>query len=290
MPQDPELYDRRAVVTVDTLEIPCGTGGLDVTFDVTKDLTGKPNTADLRVYNLSADHRAELLTRAAKKTKDGKPLGVRVRIDAGYKALGISRIFEGDLRWLTHTREGVDWVTHLETGDGEYWISRAKIYKSWAPGTPVATVLKDVAQAIGAGDGNLLRALQGSALLGAGSTFVGGTATSGPAMKELTRLTKSAGLEWSIQDGALQVLGAGKGLDRDAILLDEAHGMVGSPSVDHKGLVSVKALLIPDLFPGRKVKLNAASLKGFYRIEKVKFSGSTFGQDWYADLDCRQVA
>lgn len=283
------LFNRQAVVTVDTLQLTCGVGGFDVSFDIQKDLTGKPNTCDVKIWNLSADHRAELSAKAAKKTSDGKPAGVLVRVDAGYKNQ-TARIFQGQVRHLYHQREGSDVVTFVETGDGEYYVSRSKIFKAWGPGSPVETVIRDVARALGVGDGNLINAIRGAALTAYGSTFTQGVAVNGKAFKELNRLTRSAGLEWSIQDGTLQVLGSGKSLDKEAVVVSADTGMVGSPTIDQKGVVSVKTLLITDIFPGRKIKLEAAELQGFFRVEKAKYSGDTFGAEWYTDSEAKRLS
>lgn len=284
-----DLYRRKATITIDTIEIPCGLDGLDVAFEVEKDLTGKPNTAKVSVWNISDTNRAALSARAAKKTSGGKPQGVRVRIDAGYQD-NVHRVYEGDLRHIYHERNEADVITHVETGDGEYYVARSKIFKAYAPGTPVADVIIDVARSIGVGDGNLLKAVVAASLTNYGTTFTQGTAVAGKAMRELNRLTKSVGLEWSIQDGTLQLVGSGKSLDGEAVLLRADTGMVGSPTVDQKGTVSVKTLMIPNMFPGRKVKLDAAELQGFYRIIKTKHSGDTFGTPWYVDCDCKKLA
>lgn len=289
MALDARLFGRVATITLDTLEIPCGVDGFRCSFDIEKDLTGKPNTASVKVWNLSADHRAELLAKATKKSKAGKPAGVRVKVEAGYKDGKTSRLFEGDLRYINHEHDGPEVITHVETGDGEYWVNRSRITKAWGPGTAVSTVIQEVAQAIGVGDGNLLKAIQGAELQGWGPTFTQGTVASGRAVKELNRLTKSAGLEWSIQDGTLQVLGSGKSLDKDAVLLSSDTGLVGTPTIDHKGVVSIKMLLIPDVFPGRKIKLDGIDLQGFYVVKKAKYQGDTAGNDWYIDTECKAL-
>jgi len=292
---DQALFRRRATITVDTLEVPCGPpDGFDVQFTVEKRHDGKPNTCELKVWNLSTAHRGELSAKfaAAHQTIKGKLAAagspgkrVLVQIEAGYKN-GVSRIFRGDLRLGYHGREGADIITTVEAGDGEFSISRAKIFRSWAPGTPVSTVLRDVAGAMGVGVGNLPAV---AALLGGGDAFVGGTTCSGKASRELRRICQSAGLDFSIQDGTLQFLATGKPFDGTAVLVSETTGMIGAPNLDHKGRLEVRTLLMPDLFPGRKIKLDAAELQGFYRIDKVKFTGDTFGNDWFVDLDCLRL-
>jgi hypothetical protein len=280
------LQGRRAVITVDTVQVKCGgPGEFDCEFEVEKDLSGKPNTASLKIWGLNEDHRTAL----SAKAKTAKP---RVRIEAGYVE-GVSRIFEGDVRHLWHEREGAEVVTHCETGDGERFVSSSRIFRAWAPGTPVATVLRDVAKALGAGDGNLATAVLGATLEGWGPVYTQGAAVAGKTVNVLNRITRSAGLEWSIQDGTLQILGKGQSLAGAAVLLNAGSGLVGSPSIDHTGKnagqVLVKMLMIPDVFPGRKLKIDAIDLKGDYRAEKCKYSGATAGNEWYISVEARAL-
>ena len=52
-----ELFGRRCSVQVDTLLL----DGFDVAFEIKKSLAPKtPNAAELRVWNLNADHRKRL--------------------------------------------------------------------------------------------------------------------------------------------------------------------------------------------------------------------------------------
>ncbi len=274
------LKDRRATITIDTLQIQCGgVQGLDVSFDVDKRLDGKPNTATINIWNLNPTHRGELSVKAAAAKKKK----VLVQVEAGY-AEGTSRIFRGDLRSAYHEHSGADVITHVEAGDGEWTIPRAKIAKSWGPGTPVSTVLTDIAGSLGLGKGNLAAATIAQ-FLGGGSAFVGGTAVSGKSVKELTRICRSLGIEWSIQDGTIQFLSTGKALEGTALLIRSDTGMIGSPNIDQKGRLHVRTLIIPDLFPGRKIKLDAIDLQGFYKIQECKYNGDIAGTDWYIDVE-----
>ena len=110
------------------------------------------------------------------------------------------------------------------------------------------------------------------------------------AQRELDRLCKTLGYDWSIQDGQLQLLGARDTIEPgDAIVLNPASGMIGTPEPGENGIVEVRSLLIPQLSPGRRVKLEAAAIQGNYRVEKVVYQGDTRGQDWYADLELKPV-
>lgn len=278
-----DLLKRRGALQVGSLRVPFGLDGLACAFEIEKRLDGKPNKCLLKIWNLSPDHRGQISAESASAKKQR----TAVIVEAGYET-SASTIYRGDLRLAYHEREGADVITNIEAGDGEFTISRARIFKSWGPGTPVATVLGDIVGALGLGKGNLAQA-QIAQFLGGGSAFVGGTACAGNAVKELTRITRSLGIEWSIQDGTLQFLSTGKALEGTAIVVAPETGMIGSPSLDQKGVLKVQTLIIPDLFPGRKIQLKALDLKGFYKVESCRYSGDTWELPWYVDSECRAL-
>ncbi len=287
------LYDRKALLVVDTvsnaivlpagaglvpaLSVPCGNDGFDIRFDIRKNLTSKPNRATIEVFNLSQEHRDGLEARAAKGP-------VRVRLDAGYKD-GMSRIFEGDLRILYHERTGPDYITKIESGDGDRIVVKQRLSKSWAPGTPVQTVIRDLATALEIGEGNVKQSTVGAQLEGLGPTFPGGTAVSGQVVRALSRLCKSSGLEWSIQDGVLQFLVTDKALSGLAIKVTGDTGMEDTVKIDHKHRLHVKTRMIPGIFPGRKIQLEDKSV---WRVDQARYHGETRGNAWNIVIEGRQ--
>jgi len=121
-----------------------------------------------------------------------------------------------------------------------------------------------------------------------GQIFLTGTVVSGSASRELTAICRSANLDWSIQDGKLQILDRSKALDAFAIKLDSQSGLVGSPSLcvkKGKTVVSGKCLIIPDMFPGRQISLDSKFVKGSFVLKKCTYSGDTFGSDWYCEFE-----
>jgi hypothetical protein len=268
---DAKLFGRVVVVTVGTIQI----RDLDVQFEVEKSLKKDPNRCDLTIFNLNGDHRKQL----------GQLKSVPVRVEAGYQDQ-TSLIFSGDLRNVYSTRDGADVLTKLSSGDGEKRLRTARINKSYAKGTPVATVLEDAGKALGVGIGNLVQAIRGKGLQGVGEMFSGGTVLSGNAADEFDGLARSAGLEWSIQDGNLQVLARKRALEGLAVKLTADTGLIGSPTIDAKNVVHATCLLIPDIFPGRQVRIEAEHVRGDYRASRCVYTGDTFGTDWQIELEC----
>jgi hypothetical protein len=271
------LLDRRYRLTVGEL----ATDSLDVRFEVKRTLRPVPGTAEIEVYNLTADHRAAL-HRARRPP---------VQLAAGY-AEGTSLLFRGDARRIDNTRDGADWVTTITAGDGEHALRTTRAAVAFGADAPVADVLRYLSERMGVGIGNARAALADASLDRLRDVFPRGTVLHGPAARELETLLSSAGFEWSVQDGVLQVLPRGGALQRTAVRLTPSTGLVGVPEVGRNRVVSVTALLIPDLVPGRLITLESAIVTGVHRIEKATYAGDTTpgAQDWYAHLECRAVA
>lgn len=260
------LFGRRWRVQVGELDV----SSLDIAFTVKRSLQPRPGTCELKVYNLDPAHRAELTTAR-------RPV---VQLSAGYDPPPL--LFRGDARKVEIERDGADWVAKVTAGDGEHAIRTARGAVSFAAGTSLADVIRALARAMGVGEGNV-----SAAVASAAQQLPEGAVVRGPAAAELTRLCASAGLSWSVQDGVLQVLPVGRALSRVAVELAPDTGLVGSPERGKGSAVKARALLIPDLVPGRLVSLRSGVVSGAYRIEDVEYTGDTKGDDWYADLTLR---
>jgi hypothetical protein len=105
----------------------------------------------------------------------------------------------------------------------------------------------------------------------------------------MTRVAQSLGFEWSIQEGALQLLQNAEPLAATATLLTPSTGLVGTPSIDVGGILTAQALMIPDIFPGRLIVLESERLTGNYRVETCNYSGNTAGPDWYIDIEAKKL-
>lgn len=271
------LYGKSLLVTVDDIDL----SGFDAAFQVTRTLKASPNTCELRVYNLGKALRRELAT----KVKDG----LFVSIAAGF-GNRLCQIYRGDLRDAFSVREDTGWLTTISSGDGEKARRNARIRRAFPRGTKVDVVLRALTESLGVGMGNSTRALlQPRKLTHGSSEFVTGTVTHGSAAAQLTELLNSVGMEWSIQDGELQVLDKGRALEGEAIVLTPETGLVGSPEPGHKGTVKATVLLMPGLQPGAQVLIETSEVHGLFRIERIDYAGDTAQDDWVAHIEGKEV-
>jgi hypothetical protein len=270
------LFDRDYTVTV---SLPGGLlaiaiTGLHCIFSVKKNLKSQANTVDLKIYNLSDANSSAI---------QSLPQAV-VQIDAGYVGQK-STLFLGDVRTHTVVRENEDLVTHMGAGDGEKAMQHARISQPFHKGSTIQQVLTALATALGVDPGNVPQAA--AQLAPFGSMFTMGTVLHGSAARELTRVLSSVGYDWSIQNGKLQVLSIKQALIGQAILLTPFSGLLDSPSIDKDGMLNCKALMQPDIFPGRLLVLTSESLQGQFRVEETTHTGDTHESDWSVDIKAR---
>lgn len=273
------LFDRFARVTVDTFRIE----GLRVTFKIKKTLSKEPNTADIEIYNLSAD------TRRAMRTK-----GALVTLEAGYKKEN-GVIFTGDARTIDHVRAGPDWITRIRCGDGEKAFQFNNAVISARPNAKRTDVAKKVIDALGLKPGNALGQIAGA--VGAGTDrFLKGYSFAGNAAKALDDLVRAAGLTWSIQDGEVQVLAADGKRREIAFRLSPDSGLIGSPEhgtpdkKSKKSKLKARTLLRAELKPGSAVVIDSEATKGNYRCDTVNHIGDSFSNDWFSDLEMLPIS
>jgi len=255
--------------------------GLRVAFRATKTLDSKPNAIEIRVWNLAPE------TRAAAQEK-----GAGVMLSAGYRG-DVRLVFVGDVDLVTHAREGADWVATLQAGDGLNAVRQGRIMEAFAAGAKTRDVVRSLAKQMKVSAGNALESWRAGGIDGAIDSFANGLILSGPVHAEMDRVAKATGFEWSIQDGALQILEPGKANAKEAVILSPSTGLIGSPTpaiVATQGggkrrVVRARSLLNGDLAPGRAVQIDAAQVKGWYRVETVQLTGDTHGPDWYVDLE-----
>lgn len=247
---------------------------LDIQFDIVKTLRKEPNTADITIFNLNPDNRDTL-------AELEKPVA---QLKAGYEG-DIKTIFLGDTRSAFSSYEPPDWVTLIEGGDGEDKVSKKRINKTFAPGTPLSVIIQAAATALGLGTGNLAQFLPFAKLVNGGKETINGMTLSGPAARELYRIVRSTGLEYSVQDSTLQFLSAGKSLIDTAVVLTPETGLIGVPTFGNDGVIELRTLLDGDIIPGRQLILESKSFAGTLRAERCQYTGATDGTDWYVDIE-----
>lgn len=295
-----ELFGRTCTVTVATdLEISTALKftTLDISFKIEKSLKTEPNTCELQLWNLSKESRAAIEELAppvragsslVKKQPHQAITGIPVRIEAGYGD-NQSLLWLGDLRTAKSQYQKPDWITRLDSGDGEKAWQNARVNVSYGPMTPVDVALRAMVRALGLGEGNLAQVAADLQLVGMGKFYTQGTVISGYVQQQLKDFCRSADLECSIQDGAVQFVDRGAALKGRAVHITPSTGMIGSPTVDVDGILHIQMQLIPDVRPGTLLVVDADRVKGSYRIEKATWTGERAGVDWKITCEAARI-
>src|SRR5262245_34863016 len=270
------LKDRVIDLQVDTIKIKGVTApSLRVSFKATKTLKPKPNTCEITIYNLNQDHRSGL-------TKVKHPV---VQLSAGYEN-DLTQVFYRQAVHVLHERKDPDILTTISTSDGGPKLQTARIKQSFGPGAKAGDVLRAIVKTLGVKVGNLDATVRKLNSGKAASIFLEGATLSGHAPYELSALCRSAGLEWSIQDGVIQFLDVGRTAAKFATVLDEDL-LLSTPSLSDKNVVESDTFLQKDFLPGRQVQIKSEFVTGAFRLEKCEYRGDTHGDDWAVHFEAK---
>jgi hypothetical protein len=250
-------------------------------FRVEKTNKPEPNKCALQVWGLSREQRAQI---EELRPKEGSARGVPVLIEAGYKETGIGQIYLGDLAAVYSKREGAEWITTIESGDGQA-AKLSAMTQSYGPQTSPDVALRAIVKALGVGEGNVAAMAAKLRTTGAATLFPKRSVFSGSAYEHMTQFAQSAGLEWSIQDGAIQLVDRGRVLAGFATILSPKSGLIDTPTVDPKGVLSCKMLIQPGVKVGSLLVLNSDAVRGNYKIERATWEGDTHGTPWYITVE-----
>lgn len=265
--------------------------GLRMSFQVERKLTPVFDSARIRIWNLNAESRGMLAQRVLIRAPRD-PLRY-VLLEAGYKdRLGV--IFSGAINKAENIREGPDWVTELEC---LAFYGQARINtlgKSWGAPIPVESIIRELFDAAGWKDVNILpKALEKIAGKKTNTKVVIGSA-----YLAVRRLLDNYGLTFSVDVNGPTVY---KPLHPDEtstpdvpfLQLDENLGLVGTPKITAVG-ATFKAFLDPRIRPGLIVKIDSPTLRksltdpslGWeFSLVEVVCNGDTHTDDWFSEVN-----
>lgn len=283
------LFGRSYTVTIgapnQTGALQYGTVGkspapIRVKFDIDKNSLGTSNKAKIELYNLSVQSRQSI-----KK-------GFIVQVKAGYQGI-MDTLFVGNVltNGIGSDRKGPDIVTSIECGDGESSIVMARLDKSYPAGVTVLQILQDCASAMHLEDSFNPQGIgSGIVFLPENPVYNKGFNAKGAVSDTLTKVLKNLGLEWSVQDGNLNVIPKTGHNGQTAIVVSSKTGMIGVPSSNDQ-VTKFKSLLNPKLRPAALIKLDSenTALNGFYKIRRSHFEGDSHENSWNVECECIQM-
>lgn len=252
-----------------------------------------PNSADIRVYNLSEN----TVQRVQKEF-------TRVVLLAGY-AGNYGVIFDGTIKQVRRGRESqTDTYLDITAADGDSAYNFAVMNVTLAAGSTANDHLEQVLSSMKSRGITMGEAPELSATrLPRGKVFYG------MARDFLDVIGKTQDVSWSIQDGELTLIPNTSYLPGEAVVVTSATGMIGLPVQTQNG-ITVQTLLNPGIRIGKRIKIDNSSIQryryglsvenqpsngmvhstayladdGFYRSIVVDHYGDTRGNEWYTSI------
>ena len=277
------LFNRVASVIVEGPGSSVEIRGLRFVFSIEKTKTSTQNTLKLKIYNLSDTTSAKV------QEKDST-----IILKVGYEEdSGEEVIFSGSITRATSVKEFPHTILNIESGDGMDKLREARSNISNAGGVSVTQILNQLSSDLGVVVKSITDEIQES--FNNGFSFVGPTKTA------IDDIAKQFGLDWSIQDGELQILKSGvTNKDRIQIISQET-GMIGSPELVASDAQVLKAvandpprykvdiLMNAKIRPTSEIKLKSIPSSGNFIVNSVKHSGDTHGDTWNTTMEVTKL-
>jgi hypothetical protein len=255
--------------------------GFDVNFEVVRSSDSTQNTASVSIINLAQESRRFL---------HEQEQGVLVELRAGYRdVLLLPLLFRGRLRVVSSKRQDANWITSVETGDGD--VARtAEISTTYPEGFSVKGAIQDMVKVMRAEAGNLISAFKDTP----DKKLDGQLIVHERGDRTLQRMLDSMNLEGSWQNDALQVVKKGGYLSASAVSMTPETGLIGNAELQGKrtlkgkttgALVKFDSLLNTELAPGRRVVLDSETWSGDCVVRKATHTGDSSGGPWQSSVE-----
>ena len=265
-----------------------------IKFKIEKHLRRTPNQGEVTITNLAEVSRNDFVRGPAK-----------VRLEAGYDNTP-RLLFLGDVRFGSNEHTGTEWETKLQLGDGARAYAEARHNMSYAKGTPVATIIGHLCKAFGVSLPDISTLTELQTRLSTGETVTGWAAD------ELTRILAQFGMEWSFQEGRMQIMrydDVVPGVRRVLATPENGGGIIGAPVIDPPKIrappkrghrsgkarelkvpkLKIKHTLYPEITPGEVIEVQSRSINGSFRVDAVTHEGDLWGNEWTSHIEGRSV-
>lgn len=257
---------------------------LQVTFDISKSTNNKnrTNSATIEIYNLSEESLKVLDT--------DYPAAV---FEAGYLDTGgPKRLFAGQVTNVSTRKSGTDIVCQLTMGSGYTELNHETLSDVVPPGNNVQDAIEKLRKAIGADRG----VYNGTNL---NNEIIYGYPLSGTPKEMLDELAEKYQLDWQLDDGVLYVHDNDRAATEQfqlAYVISPFTGLIERPyrvsgdkrrskkdKVKKPG-VQLKILLNPEIKAGDIIQIEEGLLKGWYKVDSIRHTGSWRGDNWYTEI------
>jgi hypothetical protein len=240
---------------------------LAISFNIEKTISEEPNTSKIEIYNLNADNRNQIANKIFNQ----------VKLFAGYDDPRL--IFAGQITQAYTIRDDLDFITHIESGDGQADYSRGRVYTTLKAGVKDSDVVNICVKAMGSSKQGVIDLPRDKALPRC-------KVLSGDIKEYLKHVAKNNDANWHILDGNLNILPKNKVLNNsEGFILSEQTGLIGSPEKTDDGL-KITCLLNPVLNIGGLIRVKSilSEYDGDYKITQLTHNGDFLNDTWQTEL------
>jgi len=278
------LFDRVIEVFIGNESIKNDITDLRVSFDILKTNTNIANRCTVSIYNLNPDNRGKI-----------KELDDQIIVRAGYSEdIGTQLVFSGDILRINHQYPYPDVISKIEAGDGMKQVREKRSGISFKDKTDAMLVLKEIVKKLDIPISEIPQALKGE--------YSQGYAHTGSVKKALDNICKRFDLDWSVQNGKLQVIEKKGASKAEPVAIQEVTGLL--EKVERVGdiqeylvknvarespFLKFKTLLNPMIIPGGRVTLSQAGFPGFYKVMSVQHQGDNYEGDFITTCQVQQI-
>lgn len=261
-------FGRNYILTVETISGATITvqPPFTIEFDITRNILSSANVSSIRIYNLNANNRSQI----RKNVTDYGDQRL-IRLKAGY-GKNMPVVFEGNISQAWSVREGVNFITQVESFDGGFAYANSNTDLNFPAGTSQQTVVDSLVQNLSS-SGVALGAIGNisSESLARGNSYSGNTTD---LLRQLT------GGRFFIDNGKAYALSDNECLSGPVTLINAASGLLGTP-VREQTIINFDMLFEPLLVLAQKVSLESANreeglrnnFNGEYKIVSLKHRG-----------------
>jgi hypothetical protein len=229
-----------------------------IEFDITRNLLSSANVSSIRVFNLSEVHRNLL-------RKDVSDYGSfrSIVLTAGY-GQNLPVIFSGNVTQAWSVREGVNFITQLESFDGGFAFANGVTANEFPANTSQEVIISTLLNNLPGVAPGVIGSYPGS--ISRGNTF------NGPTVDLLRDLT---GGGFFIDNGKAHCLNDSECLTGELTLINASSGLLGTP-VREQTILHFDMIFEPRLQIGQLVQLESmtdSNFNGQYKVISVKHRG-----------------
>lgn len=243
---------------------------LRIDFDQSFDMDSVPLVTDIKIYNLSNNTIAALLSEK------------NVVVNAGYKDTGMTCVAKGELRQAFTHFNNQDKVTVLRILNANPTINNTLV-KTYTKNTLIQDVLRDLLSVadVSVSTSEVPPVRLTKALV-----------VKGKRIDIINNLCKEYGIKLNIDTLGIAKLGATLQGDEAGYLLKASTGLIGSPvpSIDEEGYVKyeVKSMFLAGVKSLSKLRVESKTLTG--NVQVISGKHTLDRDDWVTQLEVETLA